>query len=65
MDGAELLVHERIVHEQKGGIKILDDNAVIGQPQPQIDADDVNAIDSPPNNSDTENTDPVIGGGAK
>lgn len=54
MDGAELLVHERIVHEQKGGIKIVDENAVRGKPQPRIE--DVDKADLPPLDS-LENTD--------
>lgn len=48
MDGAELLVHERIVHETKGDKKIPIHGATIDHPQPPLSAEEVNEDDPPP-----------------
>lgn len=48
MDGAELLVHERMVHATKGNEIVKNDVVTIDHPQPPIDASEVENEDVAP-----------------
>lgn len=48
MDGAELLVHERIIHEKKGDELVPIEGVTIDHPQPSLDIGEVNKDDPPP-----------------
>ena len=61
MEGAEFLVHERLVHEIKGDITVPKQGETLDHPQPILSLDEVNEndtqqplIDAPkPNNEGT------------
>jgi len=48
MDGAELLIHEKLVHERKGNIIVGSMDATIDHPQPSMKLEEVERQDPPP-----------------
>ena len=61
MDGADLLIHERLIHEMKGNVVVPIEGVTVDHPQPQIEAEEVAqddpapqaAIESSPNKEDS------------